>query len=237
MKTLKVDLHIHTKEDPEDRVSYSARELIDQARQRGFDAIAITNHNTITHSPALESYAADRDIVLLPGVEATIRTKHVLLINMDFESGRFSSFEQLLEQKAEDNLVIAPHPCFPSPTCLNGQVQATPHVFDAIEYSHFYHTWINFNRPAVRLARKYGLPVVGTSDAHLPDQFGRAYSLVEAEKDRDGIIQAIKADRVRPVTQPLPLLWLLGVLLRVGSSKRPVWKKALEFVGVGREDF
>lgn len=234
MKPLKVDLHIHTKEDPEDRVSYSACELIDQALLKGFDAIAITNHNRITYSSRLKSYAAERGIVLIPGVEATIRTKHVLLVNMPFETGRFSSFEQLLQQKAENNLVIAPHPYFPSPTCLNGQLETTPHVFDAIEYCHFYHKLINFNKPAVRFAHKYRLPVVGTSDAHLLDQFGLAYSLVEAEKDPDAIIQAIKAARVRPVSQPLPLSWLIGAFVRVATSKRPTWKKTLEFMGIGR---
>lgn len=233
MKLLKTDLHIHTKEDPEDRISYSAFELIDRASAKGFDALAITNHQEQTYSPRLKSYAAERGIVLIPGVEATIRGKHVLLINMPFENGRFNSFEDVLKHKAADNLVIAPHPFFPSPTCLNGQLEATPHLFDAIEYSHFYNHRINYNKPALRFARKYGLPVVGNSDAHIPDQFGLTYSLVEAKKDPDAIIRAIKAGRVKPISRPLPFTQLIGIFMRVGTTKRFTWKRALELLCTG----
>lgn len=226
MKPLKVDLHIHTKEDTEDRVSYSAYELIDQALSKGFDAIAITNHQQITYDHRLKSYATERGIVLIPGVEATIGRKHVLLINMPFEKGSFNSFEQIVRQKDVNNLVIAPHPYFPGPTCLNGSLEAMPHLFDAIEYCHFYHQWINFNRPAVRFALQHQLPLVATSDAHLLDQFGRAYSLVEAEKGPDAIIQAIKAGRVKPISRPLPFTRLISVFARVVTAKHGRWNSS-----------
>ncbi|NVM56887.1 MAG: PHP domain-containing protein [Desulfobacterales bacterium] len=232
-KHLKVDLHIHTKEDPEDRISYSAYELIAQASLKGFDVLAITNHQRVTYSPGLKSYAAERGIVLIPGVEATIEGKHILLVNMPFQNSCFNSFEDVLKKKAEDNLVIAPHPYFPGPTCLDRQLEATPHLFDAIEYCHFYNHWMNFNIQAVRFAQKYRLPVVGNSDSHVLDQFGLTYSLVEAEKDPDAIIQAIKAGRVKPVSRPLPLVLLMRIFVGVTISKGPMWKKPLELMLTG----
>jgi predicted metal-dependent phosphoesterase TrpH len=233
MKPLKVDLHIHTKEDKEDRISYSAYHLIDEALSRGFDALAITNHDTLTYSPELRSYAAARGIVLIPGVEAVIEGKHVLLVNMPFNNGAYKSFEDVLKKKAEDNLVIAPHPYFPGPTSLNGHLEDMPHLFDAIEHCHFYSRWIDFNRQAIRFARKRQLPVVGTSDAHVLDQFGLAYSLVEAEKSLDAIIQAIKAGRVKPVSRPLPLAQLIRVFVRVAGTKCLSWKGLLELSCAG----
>lgn len=230
---LKVDLHIHTKEDREDRISYSAYELIDEAVLRGFDALAITNHNTLTYSPELESHAAERGIVLIPGVEATIGGKHVLLLNMPFQNGCYNSFEDVLRQKAVNNLVIAPHPYFPGPTCLNGQLEATPHLFDAVEYCHFYTHRIDFNRQAVRFARNHDLPLVGNSDAHVLDQFGLAYSLVEAEKTPDAIIQAIKAGWVKPVSSPLPLALLMRIFVGMAITKGPMWKKPFELMCIG----
>ncbi|UCG80957.1 MAG: PHP domain-containing protein [Desulfobacterales bacterium] len=222
MKPLKVDLHIHTKEDKEDRISYSAYQLIDEAELRGFDALAITNHDTLTYSPELKSYAAARGIVLIPGVEAVIRDKHVLLVNMPFENGAYNSFGDVLMQKAGNNLVIAPHPYFPGPTSLNGHLEAMPQLFDAIEHCHFYTRWIDFNRPAIRFARKHQLPVVGTSDAHVLEQFGLTYSLVEAKKTPDAIIQAIKAGRVKPVSRPLSLAQLIRTFVCVAGTKRPL---------------
>lgn len=233
MKPLKVDLHIHTKEDKEDRISYSAYQLIDEAASRDFDALAITNHDTLTYSHELKSYAAARGIVLIPGVEAAIRGKHILLVNMPFKNGSYNSFEDVVRQKAENNLVIAPHPYFPGPTCLDGHLEAMPHLFDAVEYCHLYALWINFNRRAVRFARKHQLPLVGTSDAHVPDQFGLAYSLVEAEKTPDAIIQAIKAGRVKPVSRPLPLAHLVRIFVRVAGTKCLSWKGPLELSCAG----
>jgi predicted metal-dependent phosphoesterase TrpH len=212
IKSLKVDFHIHTKEDPKDQIPYSAYELIDKAFSRGYDALAITNHEKLTYSTKLQSYAAERSIVLIPGIEATIGGKHVLLINMPFDNGCFNSFDQVFKKKASNNLVIAPHPYFPGSICLNGQLESTPHLFDAIEYCHFYNHKINFNKKAVRFAQKYRLPVVGNSDAHVLNQLGLAYSLVEAEKEAEAIIQAIKAGRVQPISRPIPLMRLAAFI-------------------------
>jgi predicted metal-dependent phosphoesterase TrpH len=216
---LKVDLHIHTKEDGKDKIAYCARELIDEAVSRGFDAISVTNHDTLTFSPELEFYAAERGVVLIPGVEACVKGKHILLLNMPFEPNHYKSFEDVLTQKTSNSLVIAPHPYFPGPTSLNGTLEAMPHLFDAVEYSCFHTPRMDFNRPAVRFAEKHGLSIVGNSDAHHLGQFGLAYSLVESEKTPEGIVQAIKSGRVRPVCPALPLNRLVKMFFGVAASK------------------
>ena len=69
---LKVELHTHTADDPEDRIPYSTCDLIDRAAALGFDALAITLHDHQLDVRRWEAYAADRGIVLIPGVERTI---------------------------------------------------------------------------------------------------------------------------------------------------------------------
>ena len=64
MRKLKADLHLHTKEDPQDSVKYSGRELIDQAYLKGFDVLAITNHDQVTYDNYLVEYAKEREILL-----------------------------------------------------------------------------------------------------------------------------------------------------------------------------
>lgn len=76
---LKTDLHLHTGDDPLDYVAHSSEEMIDHAAKLGFDVMAITNHDFMSHSEELADYAASRGIVLVPGVEATIENRHVLL--------------------------------------------------------------------------------------------------------------------------------------------------------------
>ena len=230
MTPLKVDLHIHTKEDRADRISYSARELIDEGVLRGFDALAVTNHDTLTFSHELASYAAERGVVLIPGVEACVKGKHILLLNMPFEQNYYRSFEDVQQEKTSNSLVIAPHPYFPGPTSLNGTLEAMPHLFDAVEYSCFRTPRIDFNRPAVRFAEKHGLSIVGNSDAHQLGQFGLTYSLVEAEKTLAGIVQAIKSGRVRPVSPGLPISQLVKMFFGVLAAKPMSFTWMVDFI-------
>jgi len=224
MKKLKADLHLHTKEDPQDSVKYGGVELIDQAYLKGFDVLAITNHDQVTYDNYLAEYARERGILLIPGVEAKISKKHVLLLNMDYSFNRIRTFDDLKLLKDGAGLVIAPHPFFPSFTSLNSKLEKHLDIFDAIEYSHCYLEYINFNRKAEDLAKKFNLPLIGTSDAHFLWQIGTTYSLIEAEKDLGSVIAAIKEGRVEVVTKPLPLpkacsiIWiLLSHMMRKGE--------------------
>ncbi len=211
MEKLKADLHIHTAEDPEDLVLYSAKELIQRAHDLGYRVLAITNHNRVTYNEYLRDFAAERGIVLIPGMEATIQRRHVLVYNLPFEDISRSDIASLMPLKSPDSLIIAPHPFYPSPLALRQRLLQHIQIFDAIEHCHFYTRTIDFNKKAARVAKKFGLPMVGTSDAHQRCQFHTTYSLIEAEPHPEDVIQAIKEGRVEVVTRPL----LLGTILRI----------------------
>jgi len=212
MAIIKADFHIHTSEDRKDVIRYSALELIDMARQRGFSCLAITNHDLCTWSEYLRDYARERGICLIPGMEATIEGRHVLLINFDFRDITVSSLADLYDMRRENSLIIAPHPFFPSPVALRRKFVRHLELFDAAEWSHFFCRRINFNLKMKKIARLACLPVVGTSDAHQRVQFDTTYTLVEAEEaEPDAVIQAVKHGRVNVVTRPLPFLKLLEI--------------------------
>ena len=88
---LKVDLHLHTKDDPADVIAHDAHQLIDRAAELGFDALSVTLHDRDVPDPHMVGYARDRGIALIPGVERTIEGRHVLLIN--FPPSRPTRFE------------------------------------------------------------------------------------------------------------------------------------------------
>src|SRR5206468_12831374 len=44
---IKLDLHIHTLDDPKDAVDYSAHQLLERARSLGFGVLAITLHDAV----------------------------------------------------------------------------------------------------------------------------------------------------------------------------------------------
>lgn len=215
MPLLKADLHIHTSEDPEDLILYSATDLIDMAQGLGYSVLAITNHNRITYNEYLRDYAGERGIILIPGVEATIQGRHILLYNMDFQQVDRRNIARLHELKSPDGLIIAPHPYYPSPVALRGMLKRHVSLFDAVEHCHFYTDRLDFNRPARKFAKRHGLPMVGTSDAHQRRQFHTTYSFIEAEPDPESVIQAVKSGKVQVVSRPLPLYSLLKIQLRM----------------------
>lgn len=210
----KADLHLHTWEG-ERWIAYGARELIDRAARDGYQVLSITNHNTVTFSEELAAYAGERGILLVPGVEATIEGKHVLLYNLDVPVARIRTFADLRRLKGPDWLVVAAHPFFPHPTCLRDRLLREIDLFDAIEFSHFFTPRIDFNRRAVRLAREIGLPLVGTSDSHLMRQFGTTYSLIEGGPTVASVLKAIQKGQVRVVTAPLRLPRCTGMLMEM----------------------
>jgi len=229
VKPLKVDLHIHTAEDPRHQISYTAKDLISIAADEGYDVLAITNHQCVTFTKKLSAYARERSILLIPGIEVTLRRRHVVLLNPP--SGKsFPDFSSLVAMQRPDALVVAPHPYFPNHFSLNGLLVKHLKYFDAIEYCHFYSPGINFNHMAMTVSETYGIPLVGNSDAHFLSEFGTTYSLIQAEKDPESIFQAIREKRSEVVTRPLSPLEMgvilgrfAGMKLLVEKNKRQKW--------------
>jgi len=210
---LKTDLHIHTGDDPEDRVNYTSYELLDMAAEQDFDVISITNHNCITFDAEMRSYAEKLDILLIPGVEKTIDGKHVLIINPEPGDLEARVFGDLLYRSSPSKLIIAPHPFYPSSYSLKDSLTSHIGLFDAIEYSHYYTVSLNFNRKAVALSSSSSLPLVGTSDAHLRDQFGKTFTCIDADKSIDSVITAVRSGEVNVVSDPLSISQALKIRL------------------------
>jgi predicted metal-dependent phosphoesterase TrpH len=232
---LKVDLHIHTSEDPFDIISYDARALVDRAAACGFDAIAVTLHDRQLMDSDLTSYARERGIVLIPGIERTIGRKHILLLN--FPAARAEAVSSLddvavLKREHPEGLVIAPHPFFPGASPLRELMDAHAALFDAVEWSYFWTPLLNFNRAAEQWARTHGKPLVGNSDMHDIRQIGRTYSLVDASRDADAICGAIRQGRVEVVTSAAPVAELVlvfgGLTVRDLMSKPKRWQRTTD---------
>jgi len=219
---LKVDLHIHTAEDPVDRLAHSAQELVERAAELGFHALAITLHQSQFCDPRVWSYARERGITLIPGIERTIQGSHVLLLNFPAAAAEsVRTLDELAQLKARTGgLVVAPHPYFPARSCLRGKLDAHPDLFDAIEWSYFWMRGINFNARAARWAHAHGKAVVGNSDTHELRQLGRTYSLVDAPPDASAICDAIRHGRVTLQTTPVPVVELVDVFARVTLFQR-----------------
>jgi predicted metal-dependent phosphoesterase TrpH len=229
-----MEIHSHTDYDPQDWIEHSAEELIDEVARQGIGVLAITCHRALQWSSALQCYAEAKGVLLIPAVEASIEGKDVLIYGLQHFAHPMS-FEQLRELRQQNPgiLTIAPHPFYPSSSCLGHKLFLHQDCFDAIEYCHFYTRYVNFNEKAVVAARKLNKPLVGTSDIHVLSQVGKTTSTVSvAERSFAAVSAAIKSGQLELETSPLTLsqltlqvlqmLWMIakGSLLRGGLQTR-----------------
>lgn len=225
--SIKADLHIHNSFDYMEKhfgipVLPHPREYIDRAVELGFRVLSFTNHGILFDDSDTFDYARKNNILLVPGEEAFIDKKHVLLYN--FPRRHISTFSELRNFLAQDRIVMAPHPFFPGRYCLKKDLLENIDCFDALEHCHFHAPFFNFNIKAEKLSRLYNLPLVGSSDAHTMKQFGKTYSILKVrEVTIKGVFEAIRSGRVEVHSTPLSLLELAKYYL---YSRR--WTHALK---------
>lgn len=203
---LRADFHHHIDTDPVDGafVRHSAGQLIDRAVALGLNVLAITCHEAVPYDGDATRYAAERGLLLIRGMEATVQGQHVLLLNFpEFPAG-VCTLDAIRAAKTPEALVIAPHPFYPA-GMAGGEILASHReLFDAVEFSGMYTALTRrFNRHALDHARRTALPVVGNTDTHFLWQLGRTYSLIDAAPQPTAVVEAIRGGRVRLVTQPL----------------------------------
>lgn len=190
MPSFNVDFHTHCQGDPVDDLEHTVQEHLDAAVAAGLDAIAITWHTKVFDQPEWIAYAAERGLLLIPGVEVNLNGQyHTVVLNV--EPGEISgqaSVEELRalrQRRGESLFVLAPHPYYLMPSCLGRRLNQYPELFDAVEWCHLHSHAVpgmfNPNERARRWAREQQKPMLQTSDAHVLRMVGRWSSQVEAE--------------------------------------------------------
>ena len=146
---LKCSLHIHTTEEPEHWLFYNAKQLIDEAANQDFDVLAFTCHKFLFYPKNIIQYAKKRGITLIPGIEASIKRKHVVILNATMAAASLKTFDDLERYKKNhpDSMIIAAHPFFPGTSTLKKSLKKYINLFDGVELCHFYTKQINFKKP------------------------------------------------------------------------------------------
>jgi len=200
---IKLDLHIHTFEDPKDKLDYSAHELLARARRLGFSVLAITLHDAVFDRPEVFAAAQRLKILLIPAAEMRIQGADIILLNInreDVEGLRsFDDVRQLRERRGQSLFTIAPHPFYLLGGSIGKRLLDEIDCFDAIEFCHFHKGFFNPNRPAMRVAEKFSKPLVATSDAHRLSAFGRHYTIIPRPSPltAESIFAQLRASRLR----------------------------------------
>jgi predicted metal-dependent phosphoesterase TrpH len=187
MEWIKVDLHIHTLDDPKDRLDYSAQELLERARQLGFGVLAITLHDKVFDRAEIFARAATMGILLIPAAEMRLEGADVVLLNVqpnEVEHLRtFADLRQLRGRRGKSIFCFAPHPFFVLGASIGERLLEEIDCFDAIEICHFHKGLFDLNRRARHIAAVHGKPLLATSDAHRLEAFGAHYTSIPRPPD------------------------------------------------------
>jgi PHP family Zn ribbon phosphoesterase len=81
LRSLRVDLHIHTVASPCAEIEMLPSLVVERAVSLGIDCIAITDHNTAENVAAVQRFALEKHIAVIPGMEVQTREEaHVLCL-------------------------------------------------------------------------------------------------------------------------------------------------------------
>src|SRR6266540_907388 len=170
---IKIDLHIHTLDDPKDAVDYSAHQLLERARTLGFRVLAITLHDAVFGRQ--EVFADPAAMMRLHGAD-------VIVLNVSAEEmadlTSFDDLRRLRARRGDSIFTIAPHPFYMLGGSIGSRLFQEIDCFDAIEFCHFHVGLFNPNRRAKRVASRFSKPLIATSDAHRLHAFGRHYTSI-----------------------------------------------------------
>jgi predicted metal-dependent phosphoesterase TrpH len=215
---IKVDLHIHTLDDPKDIIDYSAHQLLERAKQLGFGVLAITLHDAVFDRAEVFADAAEMGILLIPAAEVRLQGADIILLNVSAsEVAQLRNFDDVRQLRARRGLSIftfAPHPFYVLGGSIGERLLDEIDCFDAIELCHFHKGFFNLNRRAVKVAAQFGKPLIATSDAHQLHAFGRHYTSIPRRKEVtiEEVFAALRNGPRRVVSPPASLLDLASAM-------------------------
>ncbi|HEV3243161.1 MAG TPA: PHP-associated domain-containing protein [Chthoniobacterales bacterium] len=215
---IKVDLHIHTLDDPKDVIDYSAHQLLERAKQLGFGVLAITLHDAVFDRAEVFADAAAMGILLIPAAEVRLEGSDAILLNVTAaEVAGLKNFDDLRQLRARRGLsifAIAPHPFYVLGGSIGRRLFEEIDCFDAIELCHFHKGLLNPNRRAAKVAAQFGKPLIATSDAHQLHAFGRNYTSIPRPSALtvENVFSALRQDPLRLTSPPASIVDLASAI-------------------------
>lgn len=214
MPELKIDLHVHT--DHSDSIS-SLEEVLESARKRKLDGIAITDHDTTTTTETNLKQA--RDLIIIPGIEVETEDGHILILGLQNPPPKGLDSVALAEHaRKEGGVVIIAHPNTPFHRFIEDSIRKVrPDAIETHNAKIPLAKWAT--RKNIKLAERLGLPQTGGSDSHMRQTVGDMYTIVNAtSRSVEGVLEAIRRGDAKPAGKPSPIwerpVWFVNVLAR-----------------------
>ncbi len=204
----RADLHLHTNLGDG---TASPRRVLEVARQRNLQVIAVTDHDPLEGAKRLQELM-DRegvnDIKMIWGVEVTTRDGHFLGLFIRKAPRMLLRVEEAIEQiKDQGGLCVIPHPMGRLVPSLSrrkiDELLSRGYQIDGIELYNPSPANASMRDEVRRLNEQWGMAAVGNSDAHFWQHIGAGYTLFPGETEED-VRQAIVNRATREGGQETP---------------------------------
>lgn len=195
---MKVDLHLHDNKYSTDS-HISIEEIVREAKRKGLDGIALTNHENPDVVKEIDQLVEKYDFAIFPGVEYLTKDGDIIAFGIDKLPEEQMSAQEFIEYVDRfGGTCTAAHPYRTNNRGLEDKLY-TVKGLTAIEgyngSTSDYH-----NGLAVKAGKELGIQVIGSSDAHVVEKVGVYATLLPYKvKNVKELIEALKTNRCKPL--------------------------------------
>lgn len=199
MSRLRLDLHNHTSFSADG--SLSPKELLNAARSRGLDCIAVTDHNTVKGAlSALEISESDPSLPrVIPGVEVFTKDGEVIGLYVQEDIPKGTPLTEAVERiRRAGGVVYLPHPfdVFRRGAVCSAERENAAALSEVIEVANGRALGPRAGAKSVELATRHGKPRGAGSDAHHEGEVGRSYVVVSELPTRNTLVDLLATGSV-----------------------------------------
>jgi len=185
---LRVEFHCHTYYSDDSLTSPQA--LLEECQRKQIDRLVVTDHNST--GGALEAQQLDPQRFIVGEEVRTTAGELLAFFVQEAVPRGLAPLEAIERLKTQGAFISVSHPMdrmrgWQLPALL----EILPYI-DALETFNSRCMWPNWNKEALRFARQHDIPGTSGSDAHTPEEVGRATMLVEDFEEAEGLRQVIR---------------------------------------------
>jgi hypothetical protein len=168
------------------------KQMVQHAKRIGLDALAITDHDTLTGSRKAKRYGKRYGVHIIPGMEITTESGHVVGLGITEHIKRGLSVEETVDRIHEQGgIAISAHPF----DVKNEGINDLCLKCDVIEAFNALNLERIGNIKTRIFAKRHKKPVSAGSDAHCIEMMGHGLTEIHTD-DPDKIYSCLKKNRV-----------------------------------------
>lgn len=195
-----IDTHLHEIKYSGDS-KISMQQIIDKAKTLGLDGICITDHDNNSIRDEIEEYSRKNNFLIIAGAEILTKEGDVLTFAKNSISipDKKLSIDELMDFIDDKKGVgICAHPFRNNNRGLGNTIKDVHLRLSGVEAFNG-STLLHHNLYGLAMAKEFGIPCTGGSDAHIIEKVGVFATYFEATiRDETDFIEAIKSKRFCP---------------------------------------